>query len=166
LSSLVEALVLLHEQFKLPVLCSLHPRTRSKAKQFGINLARTGLNFLEPFGFFDFIRLQQAASCVLSDSGTVQEETCILGVPSVTIRDVTERPETIECGSNVLAGNDAQTIVKMVHMVTRQKCPWVSYRRPGRDIAPSTEWTSSLILLAVYFSIVLRKGFNACLDSY
>ena len=124
LSSLVEALVLLHEQFQLPVLCSLHPRTRSKAKQFGINLARTGLNFLEPFGFFDFIRLQQAASCVLSDSGTVQEETCILGVPSVTIRDVTERPETIECGSNVLAGNDAQTIVKMVHMVTRQKCSW------------------------------------------
>jgi UDP-N-acetylglucosamine 2-epimerase (non-hydrolysing) len=147
LSSLVEALVLLHEQFKLPVLCSLHPRTRSKAKQFGINLARTGLNFLEPFGFFDFIRLQQAASCVLSDSGTVQEETCILGVPSVTIRDVTERPETIECGSNVLAGNDAQTIVKMVHMVTRQKCSW---QPPAEYLAPQVASTVSRIVLGYH----------------
>ena len=90
--------------FTFPVLCSLHPRTRSKAQQFRINLDHPGVRFLEPFGFFDFIRLEQSAFCVLSDSGTVQEETCIMGVPNVTMRDVTERPETIECGSDVLAG--------------------------------------------------------------
>jgi UDP-N-acetylglucosamine 2-epimerase (non-hydrolysing) len=120
----IDALVLLHKQFGFPVLCSLHPRTRSKASQFGISLAHPGLSFLEPFGFFDFVRLEQSAFCILSDSGTVQEEACILGVPNVTIRDVTERPETIECGSNVLAGCDTQTIVRMVNLVTSEKRSW------------------------------------------
>ena len=98
---------MLHERYGFPVICSLHPRTRSKVKQFGVRFDRPGLRFVEPIGFFDFVRLEQSAFCVLTDSGTVQEETCILGVPNVTLRDVTERPETIECGSNVLAGCDA-----------------------------------------------------------
>src|SRR6202050_965782 len=106
-------------KFDLPILCSLHPRTRSKAKEFGIDLVSTGLGFFEPFGFVDFVRLEQTAFCVLSDSGTVQEETCILGVPNVTIRDVTERPETIECGSSTLAGCDVQRIIKAVEIATR-----------------------------------------------
>ncbi len=101
-----QALALLQEEYGLPVVCSLHPRTRAKVKEFGIDLDRTGLLFAEPFGFFDFVCLEQSAFCLLSDSGTVQEEACIFHVPNVTIRDVTERPETIECGSNVLAGCD------------------------------------------------------------
>jgi len=124
LHGVLEALVLLHEQSGFPVLCSLHPRTRSKAKDFGVDLIHPGLSFFEPFGFFDFIRLEQSAFCVITDSGTVQEETCILGVPNVTIRDVTERPETIECGANVLAGFDAQTIVRTVNMVTQDRRSW------------------------------------------
>ncbi len=124
LRSIVEALILLHEEFHLPVLCSLHPRTRSKAAEFRINLDHPGVHFLEPFGFFDFIRLEQSAFCVLSDSGTVQEETCIMGVPNVIVRDVTERPETIECGSAVMAGSDTQTILRMVDAVTSEKRSW------------------------------------------
>ncbi len=68
----------------------------------------------EPFGFFDFVRLEQSAFCVISDSGTDQEKTCIQHVPNVTIRDVTERPETVECGSNILAGCVARTILDAV----------------------------------------------------
>jgi UDP-N-acetylglucosamine 2-epimerase (non-hydrolysing) len=124
LRGVLEALVSLHDQFGFPILCSLHPRTRSKAKEFGIDLVHPGLSFFEPFGFFDFIRLEQNAFCVITDSGTVQEETCILGVPNVTIRDVTERPETIECGSNVLAGFDVQTIVRTVNLVTQEPASW------------------------------------------
>jgi len=124
LRSVIEALVLLHQRYGYPVICSLHPRTRSKVKQFGISLDRAGLRFVEPLGFFDFVRLEQNAFCVLTDSGTVQEETCILGVPNVTVRDVTERPETIECGSNVLAGCDPRTIVNMVELVTQQAPTW------------------------------------------
>lgn len=134
LRSSIEALALLHERYGFPVICSLHPRTRSKVKQFGVRLDRRGLRFVEPIGFFDFVRLEQSAFCVLTDSGTVQEETCILGVPNVTLRDVTERPETIECGSNVLAGCDVRTILNTVELVTQHNRTWqppAEYLQPG-----------------------------------
>ena len=82
------------------------------------------IRLLEPFGFFDFIALEKNALCVLTDSGTVQEETCILGVPAVTIRDVTERPETIESGSNMLTGAVPDLIVKSVELVLKDKSAW------------------------------------------
>jgi UDP-N-acetylglucosamine 2-epimerase (non-hydrolysing) len=124
LRNLVQTLALLHEEYGLPVVCSLHPRTRVRVKEFGIDLDRAGLLFAEPFGFFDFVHLEQSAFCLLSDSGTVQEEACIFRVPNVTIRDVTERPETIECGSNVLAGCDPDVITRLVRLVTERPAAW------------------------------------------
>jgi UDP-N-acetylglucosamine 2-epimerase (non-hydrolysing) len=124
LRNLVNALVSLQDRYGFPVLCSLHPRTRSKMREFGIALDETCVRFVKPFGFFDFVRLEQTAFCVLSDSGTVQEETCILGVPNVTIRDVTERPETIECGSSTLAGCDPQRILDAVEIATHGNKSW------------------------------------------
>lgn len=124
LKSLIGALGALNRKFALPVICSFHPRTRSKINQFGVDIEKSGIRFLEPFGFFDFIKLEQSAFCVLSDSGTVQEETCIMHVPNVTIREVTERPETIECGSNVLAGSDEATILSLVDLVTSRPSTW------------------------------------------
>jgi len=125
LRSLVEALLLLHEEYGHPVICSFHPRTRARVEAFGVDVNRAGLRFVEPFGFIDFIKLEKSAFCLLSDSGTVQEETCILGVPNVTIRDVTERPETVECGSNILSGADPQTILRLVKMATGRKGGWL-----------------------------------------
>ena len=124
LRGVLDGLTLLHERYHLPIVCSVHPRTRSMAAKFGIALDRPGLVSCEPFGFFDFVRLEQSAFCVISDSGTVQEETCILRVPNVTIRDVTERPETVECGSNVLAGCDPRVIVELVDLVTSRTSNW------------------------------------------
>ncbi len=95
---------------EMPVLFSVHPRTRERLDGFGIE---TGLDWLvtsEPLGFFDFVSCEQGAACVLTDSGTVQEECCIFGVPAVTVRDSTERLETVECGSNVLSGTDPESI--------------------------------------------------------
>jgi UDP-N-acetylglucosamine 2-epimerase (non-hydrolysing) len=142
--SVIDALELLHERYRLPIVLSLHPRTKSKAEQFGIDLAVSCLTVLEPFGFFDFIRLERSAFCVLSDSGTVQEEACIMGVPNVTIRDVTERPETLECGSNVLAGADPQSIVNMVSIVTRENRRW---QPPAEYLAPHVADTVVRIVL-------------------
>ncbi|HXX44861.1 MAG TPA: UDP-N-acetylglucosamine 2-epimerase (non-hydrolyzing) [Candidatus Acidoferrales bacterium] len=124
LRGVFDALALLYERYRLPIICSVHPRTRSMAAQFRIAWDRPGIVSCEPFGFFDFIRLQQSALCVISDSGTVQEEACIMRVPNVTIRDVTERPETVECGSNVLAGCHTSTIVQMVDWVTSKTPNW------------------------------------------
>jgi UDP-N-acetylglucosamine 2-epimerase (non-hydrolysing) len=144
LLSLLDALALLHVEFGFPVVCSLHPRTRSKVVGFGIDLKRAGLSFLEPFGFFDFVRLEQSAFCLLSDSGTVQEEACIFGVPNVTIRDVTERPETLECGSNVLCGVMPDDVLLAVRMVTAQPHRW---QPPHEYLAPSVAETVCRILL-------------------
>ncbi len=124
LRALVDAMALLHKEFRFPVICSFHPRTRSKVESFGVNIRRAGLRFVEPFGFFDFIRLEKSAFCLLSDSGTVQEEACIFGVPNVTIRDVTERPETVECGSNILSGADPEAVLRFVRLVAGRKGKW------------------------------------------
>jgi UDP-N-acetylglucosamine 2-epimerase (non-hydrolysing) len=124
LRELVDALAHVHSHYGYPVVCSFHPRTRAMVEKFGIDVQRSGLRFVEPLGFFDFVRLEREAFCILSDSGTVQEEACILGVPNVTIRDVTERPETIECGSNVLVSCDAELIERLVHFVTERRGGW------------------------------------------
>jgi UDP-N-acetylglucosamine 2-epimerase (non-hydrolysing) len=133
LRDLVETLATLHREFGFPVICSFHPRTRAKVEQFGVNIARAGVRFLEPLGFFDFVNLERAAFCTLSDSGTVQEEACIFGIPNVTLREVTERPETLECGSNVLSGSAPNEVLQRVRLVTSQPPAWMP---PAEYTAP------------------------------
>lgn len=124
LRDLVAALAKLHDVYGVPVVCSLHPRTRSRIMGFGIDVDLAGLMFVQPLGFFDFVRLERDAWCVLTDSGTVQEETCIFGKRNVTIREVTERPETLEAGSSVLAGTDPDDILAAVSLVTSEQPGW------------------------------------------
>ena len=129
LRQLLDAFARLHCAHAMPIVCSIHPRTRAKIESRGLQPDR-GVVFAEPFGFADFLRLESHAFCTLSDSGTVQEEACIMGVPNVTVRDVTERPETLECGSNILAGTDPDRILSAVAQATR----------PGRRWTPPAEY--------------------------
>ncbi len=122
LRSLTLALESLQKQYDVPVICSLHPRTRNKMERFDVSAEK--IQFHAPFGLFDFISLERNALCALSDSGTVQEECCIFRVANVTIRDVTERPETVECGSNMLSGAEPETILRSVRAVLAQKGEW------------------------------------------
>jgi UDP-N-acetylglucosamine 2-epimerase (non-hydrolysing) len=124
LQQLTTALENIHDHYKVPVIVSTHPRTRNRMKDMGLSAGERDVRFLDPFGFFDFITLERNALCVISDSGTVQEECAIFNVPNVTIRDVTERPETIECGSNMLSGADADMVMQCVRTVLSQKQPW------------------------------------------
>lgn len=124
LRSLVSALEALREEHSMPVVCSLHPRTRRRMEAFGVAAARDDFMFLEPLGLFDFVALEKEAFCVLSDSGTVQEECAIFGVANVTVRDVTERPETIECGSNILSGVEVEEVMRAVRTVLDQSREW------------------------------------------
>ena len=78
----------------------------------------------EPFGFFDFVALERNARCVLTDSGTVQEECCIMGVPTVTVRDTTERPETVECGSNMFSGVEPEGIRRCLDLMLDESRGW------------------------------------------
>jgi UDP-N-acetylglucosamine 2-epimerase (non-hydrolysing) len=124
LRQFADALDQIQKQHKYPVIVSTHPRTRSRLEAFGIMVNNPDIRLMEPFGFFDFVALEQKAFCVLSDSGTVQEECAIFRVPNVTMRDVTERPETIECGSNILTGADPVQILNCVNTVLSRPANW------------------------------------------
>lgn len=127
-----------------PVVVSLHPRTADKLDRFGMRSTAGQFKLLPPLGFFDFVRLEKSARCVLSDSGTVQEECCIFGIPNVTLRDVTERPETIECGSNVLAGADPDRIEQAARLVLAQQPGW---KPPAEYLERSVAATVGRIML-------------------
>ena len=146
LHSLVRALELLQRKFQLPIICSTHPRTRARMEGFNLDpTAHAQIQFHEPFGFFDFIALERNAFCVVSDSGTVQEECSIFKIANVTIRDVTERPETIECGSNILSGADPESIIRCVRAVLDQKSDWVA---PREYLAENVGQTVANIMLS------------------
>jgi UDP-N-acetylglucosamine 2-epimerase (non-hydrolysing) len=144
LRGLIEGLQRVQQAFGLPMVISTHPRTRARLQTFGIAAESAQLRFLPPFGFFDFIFLERQARCVLSDSGTVQEECAIFGVPNVTVRDVTERPETIECGSNMLSGAEPDSILRCVQTVLGQRGGWTA---PPEYVVPNVSDTVIKILL-------------------
>lgn len=123
-ADLIRALVLLREERGLPVIVSTHPRTRTRLAEAGFDPGHEGIRFMEPFGFFDFIALERNALCVLSDSGTVQEECTLFGVPNVTLRDATERPEALECGAGMLSGTAPGDIIGCVRTVIDLRQQW------------------------------------------
>ena len=144
LASLMRALNDVIATYDMPMVASLHPRTADKLKEFGIDVGR--VTFVPPMGLFDFVRLEKEAFCVLSDSGTVQEECCIFGVPTVTMRDVTERPETIECGSNLLAGTEPERIVPAVGLAVRSAGTWTP---PAEYLATNVSDVVARIVLGI-----------------
>jgi len=125
----------LQRDYGVPVIVSTHPHARVRMEQFGIGFKNDAVRFLPPFGFFEFITLERNALCVLTDSGTVQEECAIFTVPNVTLREVTERPETIECGSNILSGTEPETV---------KRCVKVALERQGQWNAPSEYLVSNV----------------------
>lgn len=123
LASLIAGLAAAAAEHDVPALLSTHPRTRARLDAAGFAVPDSVI-LAEPFGFADFVALEQAALCVLTDSGTVQEECAILRVPNVTLRDTTERPETLECGSNLLTGADPDAIRRCVRIALATPRDW------------------------------------------
>jgi UDP-N-acetylglucosamine 2-epimerase (non-hydrolysing) len=126
LRQLVGTLAAAGKEFGMPVVCSVHPRTADRMRACGVNFEKAVQLVHEPFGFYDFVALEQGAFCLLSDSGTVQEECCIFHVPNVTIRDVTERPETVECGSNIIAGAESDSVLDAIRAAVSGSRDWIA----------------------------------------
>jgi len=131
LSGIIEGLERIQEEFMKPVLFPIHPRTRKQVQEF--NLSLDGITVIDPLGFIEFLQLESNAGLVLTDSGGMQEECCVLGVPCVTLRDNTERPETLEVGGNVLAGTDPQTILEMTRKMSSVHGKWENPFGDGRS---------------------------------
>lgn len=124
LREIIRGLELIKQEFSLPVVFPVHPRTRKMVEEFGLKF--DSIKAIEPLGFLEFLQLEANARLALTDSGGVQEETCILGVPCVTLRDNTERPETLAVGSNMLAGCQAKVIHEAANLMVQMKRGWVN----------------------------------------
>lgn len=111
LADLLESLKEVHAEWKLPVLVSTHPRTRKQLENLPGYAAIPGVIFHEPFGFLDYNKLQLNALAVISDSGTISEESAILGFPAITIRDSMERPEALEVAGLVMTGLTKSNVI-------------------------------------------------------
>lgn len=117
LSALLDCLEALIDEYHLPVLVSTHPRTKSRLEAAGREVA--GVRFHKPLGFHDYNHLQLKARCVLSDSGTIAEESSLLGFPAVTLRDSIERPEALDTGSIIMTGLDPVGVVEAIRTKTQ-----------------------------------------------
>jgi UDP-N-acetylglucosamine 2-epimerase (non-hydrolysing) len=132
LKGILDGLELVHNEFGLPIIYPIHPRTQKRINEFGLKNPE-GISLIEPLGFLEFLQLEANAELVLTDSGGVQEETCILKVPCVTLRDNTERPETIDVGSNVLAGTNQEKISNSVKLMLSKERNWMNPFGDGKS---------------------------------
>lgn len=122
LKEILGGLSRIHNITGMPLLFPVHPRTDKMIASFGLDLK--GFQLVKPLGFLKFLQLESHARLALTDSGGVQEETCILNVPCVTIRDSTERPETVDVGANIVAGVHADSVIQAAETMLKKDRSW------------------------------------------
>jgi len=145
LRQLLDCLSAVYERWRLPVIVSTHPRTRKRLETLGAELSGD-IRWLEPFGFHDYNQLQLRAACVLSDSGTISEESSILGFPAITLRDSIERPEALDAGAIVMTGLDVGDVLSAVSAaIEGEKAPIPA----GYQIANTSQRAVGFILSTV-----------------
>jgi len=120
LRDLLKTLQALVEYYDMPVIVSTHPRTRQQLEKLDSSGVDERIQFLKPFGFFDYIKLQIESFCVLSDSGTITEEASLLNLPAITIRNAHERPEGMDEGTLIMSGLKSENVLSAVRVVTQQ----------------------------------------------
>ena len=116
----IETLKFVAKKYDCPVIVSTHPRTRKKIEKEGVNIPDPRIRFINPLGFPDYVNLQINSFCVISDSGTITEESAILNFPAVMIRQAHERPEGMDEGTLIMCGLGKDTVVKSIDIVTSQ----------------------------------------------
>ncbi|MCX6809783.1 MAG: UDP-N-acetylglucosamine 2-epimerase (non-hydrolyzing) [Candidatus Berkelbacteria bacterium] len=120
---LLESLNAVATKYKMPVVVSTHPRTRQKLEQMGKKDLDKKIRFMKPLGFFDYVKLQQNAHCVISDSGTISEESSILNFPAIMIRQAHERPEGMDEGTLIMSGLNPDRVLQSIEIITTDFSP-------------------------------------------
>jgi UDP-N-acetylglucosamine 2-epimerase len=140
LKKILAVLNKLTDKFNLPVIVSTHPRTRKRIEQSGKANFNKNIQFLKPFGFLDYVYLQKHALCTLSDSGTISEESSILGFPAISLRQSMERPEAQDCGSIILTGFDPDIILDSISLVIKEQSDRTVFSIPQDYQIEDTSW--------------------------
>lgn len=125
LEGIINGISLVSKELKIPMIYPMHPRTRKNLTKFGLTVPKN-ITVIEPLGYLEFLQLESNAKIILTDSGGLQEEACILRVPCVTMRNETERPETIEVGANILAGTNPDKILNATKEMLLRNKDWIN----------------------------------------
>lgn len=139
LTDMVETLNALAAQYELPVIVSTHPRTQKRLDALNLGKLDGRIQFLKPFGFCDYVKLQMEALCVVSDSGTITEEASLLNLPAVTIRNAHERPEGMDVGTLIMAGLKKERVLDAVRVIIAQ------HDRNSRVMAPVEDYEAQSV---------------------
>ena len=154
LTKLIDALNLVADTFKMPIMVSTHPRTRARLDEYKLK-AHELINFHKPLGYFDYNNLQLNAFCVLSDSGTVQEECSIMGFPAIQVRESSERPEAFDEGVLILSGLDKDVILQAIDITTKQVAAGEKFNIPRNY--QDTNVSSKVLRLIVGLAKIVKK---------
>jgi UDP-N-acetyl-L-fucosamine synthase len=147
LLKILSAMEMIHGEFNLPVIVSTHPRMFQRLEKLGNKKMSPDIHFLKPFGFLDYVNLQMNACCVISDSGTICEESAILAFPAITVRNAIERPEALDAGTIVMTGLDPDVITAAVRLQTSRDIKDAkAHLPPEYEIADTSHRVVKLIL--------------------
>jgi len=149
LEQILKTLNQIAETYQLPIIISTHPRTRKRLESLHSSLIthHSLLHFHKPFGFIDYVQLQKNAKCVLSDSGTISEESAILNFPAITIRNSMERPEAIDAGTIILTGFDHKTIMNSIEFTIDEFAKRKTKNIPDEYKISDTSWRVLKIII-------------------
>tara|TARA_B110000444_G_scaffold261379_1_gene313040 strand:- start:1677 stop:2807 length:1131 start_codon:yes stop_codon:yes gene_type:complete len=139
----------LAEQYDIPVIVSTHPRTQKRLAEMDLGDLHQHIQFLKPFGFCDYIKLQMGALCVLSDSGTISEEASLLNLPAISIRNAHERPEGMDVGAFIMSGLEKKRVLGAVKAITAQ------HNRNERIIQPVEDYEAAGLVSKKLLRVVL-----------
>lgn len=155
-SGLLASLDAIAKKYCKKVIVSTHPRTRKKLESIGFANSNPMIEFMKPFGFMEYVKLQQNAFCVISDSGTITEESSILHFPAITIRQAHERPEGMDEGTLVMSGLDAERVLDAIDLVTSQYKENREVIRPIPDYAADNVSQKVVRIILSYTDYVNR----------
>ena len=154
--NLLETLTEIEQTYNKTVIVSTHPRTRKKLESLEFVNKNPNVRFMKPFGFLDYIKLQQEAFCVISDSGTITEESSILGFPAITIRQAHERPEGMDEGTLIMSGLHKFRVIEAINVVVSQKEEQKDAIRIVEDYTPDNVSKKVLRIILSYTDYINR----------
>lgn len=160
LRNLTDSLNAIRAHFKLPVIVSTHPRTRKRLEALGLLNEDNNISFLKPFGFFDYIKLQVESFCVVSDSGTITEETSLLGLRAVTIRQTHERPEGMDEGTVIMTGLNSGRVIDAIEFTISDHITKGSNSGVVKDYAVDNASSKIVKIVMSYVDYINRTVWN------
>ena len=163
LNDLIVTLQELVTRYDVPVIVSTHPRTQKRLDAMGIGPIDSRIRFLKPFGFFDYIKLQMEALCVVSDSGTITEEASLLNLPAITIRNTHERPEGMDVGTLIMSGLKKDRVLEAVKIIIEQHDYTKRVMSPVEDYEANSVSKKILRIVLSYTDYVNRTVWHKSL---